>query len=169
MNPAEAEELHARAIEKREAEEAARLEKKGARLVGWLHRTHPTAYIITARAKELWLRAGKPEHVENYTVPVYLGESLAGPSDAEVLAGGASSAIERNTPLSHHAAALFALRKHLLGIRAGVSPQQFADLEAAEQALRSAPSTDGVKQAADDEIRDMLREGAPSSKTCKEG
>lgn len=47
MNPAEAEELHARAIEKREAEEAARLEKSSATKA-----PHRPAAFINAIAEE---------------------------------------------------------------------------------------------------------------------
>lgn len=36
----------------------------------WLHNRHSTAYVITDRVKEIWL-AADPEHVENYTIPLY--------------------------------------------------------------------------------------------------
>lgn len=53
-------------------------EREPKKVVAWLHRHHTTAYVITDTIKQLWLKA-KPEHVENYTVPLYFGESLAAP------------------------------------------------------------------------------------------
>ncbi len=39
-------------------------------IIAWLHKDHATAYVITARVKELWEKVD-PRHVENYTVPLY--------------------------------------------------------------------------------------------------
>lgn len=39
--------------------------------IAWLHKIHPTAYVITNRVKQLWVKCGNPEHVENYTIPLY--------------------------------------------------------------------------------------------------
>lgn len=52
--------------------------------IAWLHRRHTTAYVITDTIKQLWLKA-KPEHVENYTVPLYFGESLAAPVSPQLI------------------------------------------------------------------------------------
>lgn len=39
--------------------------------VAWLHVIHPSAHVITDRVKELWIAAGSPKQVENYTMPLY--------------------------------------------------------------------------------------------------
>lgn len=51
------------------------LQRRGAicgprRVVAWLHSNHRTAYVITDRVKDVWLRVD-PSHVEYYTIPLY--------------------------------------------------------------------------------------------------
>ena len=42
----------------------------GAKPGAWLHCSHPEAYVITDRVKEIWL-ACNPRHVEHYTIPLF--------------------------------------------------------------------------------------------------
>ena len=50
------------------------------RPAAWLHKEHGNAYVITDRIKQLWIDAGNPGHVENYTIPLYTGSDISGGS-----------------------------------------------------------------------------------------
>ena len=47
------------------------------RPAAWLHKEHGNAYVITDRIKQLWIDAGNPGHVENYTIPLYTGSDIS--------------------------------------------------------------------------------------------